>query len=125
MAKILLKANLKPSSFLLKKMKHRVGVSEGDKRKVIATRQLLRRKVTFFANGEREIHGVELDEQEIHDSEVLRLAHASILISAPVGDKDTCYVDATVDPVIVWVQGVPVEQYIRAHKQGITEINNV
>jgi hypothetical protein len=114
---------LKAGNFLLERVKP--SISEGDKRKVIAKRQLLGKQVTFFANGEREVEGNKLDEQELYNSEVLRLAHASILASVPVGDKDTCYVDATVNPVIVWVQGVPIEQYIRAHKQGIMENNDV
>ncbi len=83
----------------------------------MAKRYILKRKVTFYYNGLRIIEGVDLDEQEMHDSEILRLAHASLLINAPVGDKQACYVDATKNPVEIWVYGMPIEKFIATSRK--------
>jgi len=103
---LFLTANCKPSSFIKRMQKHRGDVSEGTQPKIIAQRRILNKIVTFYHNGLRIIEGVDLNEQEVHESEVLRFAHASLLISAPVGDKQACYVDATKNPVEVWVYGM-------------------
>lgn len=102
MAIIIGKATLKPGRFIKDNLKHK-NVSEGDKRFEIASRYILGKLVKFYNDGYREIIGVELDEQEIHDSQILRFAHASLLINEPVGDKKLCWVDARTNPVNVWI----------------------
>lgn len=98
-------------------LKHTGDVSEGTKFRVLAVRQILRRKVTFYVNGLRFIEGTDLNEEEMHNSEILRLAHASLLVEAGVGDKRYCYVDATKNPVEVWVYGMLVEDFIRTSQR--------
>lgn len=111
---ILLEAkNMQPSGTMSRMLRHKGDVSEGTKYKIIAKRIIMNRKVTFYHNGLREVEGLGLDEQEEHDSEILRLAHASILVKQPVGDKKMCYVDATKNPVEVWVYGMLAEKFIK------------
>jgi hypothetical protein len=110
MAKKLLLAILRPSKYLKRISED---VSEGSKSKLIATRVILGFKVLFYQNGLRVIEGLKLTEQEQIDSEILRLAHASILINEPVGSKHTCYVDATKNPVEVILYDMPAEIFIR------------
>jgi hypothetical protein len=107
-------ANMRPSAFL-KRMT--VGdTSTSSKAKLIATRTILGKTVTFFENGLRIIKDIDLDGEEQFNSEILKLAHASILMNAPVGDKKACYVDATKNPVEVIVYGLPVEEFIKRAK---------
>lgn len=113
MGKVFLLAKCRPSTLMKNMAKHRGDVSEGTQLKVIARRHILNRLVIFYHNGLRVIKGVNLNEQEVHESEVLRLAHASLLIGSPVGDKRACYVDATKDPVEVWVYGMKGEDFIK------------
>jgi hypothetical protein len=119
MGKIDLRAALRPSGFMRRMLRHS-DVSEGTKFKVIAKRQILKRIVTFYHNGLRVVEGTDLNEQEMHESEILRLAHASILVGAPVGDKKACWVNATVNPVSVWVYGMPIEEFL-ATSQRLVE----
>lgn len=101
MAKIDAQVTMRPTS-LLRKMREHVGdVSETSKTRLVCERRILGRRVKFYENGLRVIDG--LDDQESYDSEILRFAHASILIKQPVGDKRLCYVDATKDPVELWL----------------------
>jgi hypothetical protein len=102
LGKILFNAKLKPSAYLQRMLKHQ-NVSESSKHKVIAVRSILNHTVTFYADGIRTVDNLDLTEQEFHDSEILRFAHASILINEAVGDKKACYVDATKNPAEVWV----------------------
>lgn len=119
MGKIIqLTANLKPSN-LLRRMRKHAEVSEGSKHRLVATRIVLGKRVDFYHNGLRKVHGLELDEQEIHDSEVLRFAHASILTGLPSGNKDLLYVDASVNPVEVWIEGMPFKKYMNMAKQAV------
>ena len=67
----------------------------------------------------RIVKGVPLDDEESHDSEILRFAHASILIASPVGDKAKCYVDASKNPVEIWIYGMPAEKYLAGAEQCI------
>lgn len=94
-------------------LKHTGDVSEGTQGKVVATKRILNRTVTFYHNGLRQIKGTSLNEQEAHESEILRLAHASLLVGAPVGDKRHCYVDATKNPVEVWIYNMTVEEFLK------------
>ena len=105
-------ATAKPSKLLRNMVEHSGDVSEGTRFNVLAKRLIINRKVTFYSNGLRFIEGTDLDEQETHDSEILRLAHASILINAPVGDKRCCWVDATKNPVEIWVYGMTIQQFL-------------
>jgi len=94
---------------LLKRMREHVGdVSVTSKTRLMCERMILGRRVKFYENGLREIQG--LDEQESYDSEILRFTHASILINQPVGDKRLCYVDATKDPVELWLYGKQIKK---------------
>jgi hypothetical protein len=116
MAKQLLIAHCRPSLLMKRMVEHKCDVSEGTKYKSIAKRQLLGRQITFYSNGLRVIEGLDLTEQEQHDSEILRLTHASILIGEPVGDKRMCWVDATKDPVEIWVYGMELKDFIKRSK---------
>jgi hypothetical protein len=95
-------AKLKPSKFIKDDMCHR-DVSEGSKNFVVATRYIMGYLVKFYNDGMRKIVGLDLDEQELHDSQILRFAHASLLVNQPIGDKNLCYVDSSTDPVTVWI----------------------
>lgn len=109
-------ANCKPSALMKNMLKHRGDVSEGTQFRILAKRKILKRNVTFYHNGLRFIEGTDLNEQEMHESEILRLAHASILINAPVGDKKLCYVDATKNPVEVWIYGMTMREFLVTSK---------
>lgn len=113
-------ATCRPSALMRRMLLHSGDVSEGTQYKVLARRQILRRNVIFYHNGLRVIEGVDLNEQEVHESEILRLAHASLLVGSPVGDKRLCYVDATVNPVGIWIYGMPIEQFL-ATSQRLVE----
>ena len=120
MKKVLFEAkNLRPSAMLSRMLKHKGDVSIGSKAKVTARRIILGRKVTFYENGLRIVNDNDLNEDDEYKSEVLRLAHASILIGQPVGDKKSCYVDASTNPVTVVIYNMPAEQYIKMAKEAI------
>lgn len=97
-------------------LEHSGDVSEGTKCKVLAERVILNKKVTFYTNGLRKIEGVNLNDEDKYNSEILRFAQASILIGEPVGDKRKCYVDATKNPVEVWVHNLPLEEFLTKSK---------
>jgi len=96
-------AILRPSGLLKRMTAHKGDVSEGNKCKLIARRKILNKYVEFYRDGTRRIFGTGLNDEESYDSEILRFAHASILINGPVGDKRLCWVDATKDPVELWL----------------------
>lgn len=112
-------AHLRPSLFTKRMMKHKGDVSEGSQDKLIAKRRIVGTLVNFYHNGRREVRGVNLSEEEIHNSEILRLAHASLLLGEPVGDKKACYVDATKNPVEVWIYSMTVEEFLKTSKSCI------
>ena len=116
---IQLTATCKPSTLMRNMSAHCGDVSEGTKSKILAQRRILNKLVTFYHNGLRVIENVGLNEQEIHESEILRLAHASLLIGTPVGDKRACYVDAIKNPVEIWVYGIRVEEFIKTSQRLI------
>ena len=100
--------------------KHRGDVSEGSQDKLIAKRSIVGKLVNFYHNGRREVRGVKgLTEEEINNSEILRLAHASLLLGEPVGDKRACYVDATKNPVEIWIYRMTVEEFLKTSKSCI------
>lgn len=119
-SKILLFANPRPSNLLKRMRKHDCDVSVGSKGKVMAHRTILGKNVTFYENGLRVVDDKDLSEDDEHHSEVLRLAHASLLINDAVGDKNICYVDARVDPVEVHVYGMPAEEFIKQASKRIS-----
>lgn len=112
-----LTAKCQPSQLMRSMLRHTGDISEGTRGKIIAKRWILKKVVTFYHNGLRVITGTDLSEQEAHESEILRFAHASILIRAPVGDKKLCYVDATKNPVEVWVYGMPIEEFLATSRR--------
>ena len=114
-----LAANMKPALLMRRMLKHQGDVSEMDKRKPLAIRTMLGRKVWFYSNGEHVAEGVPLTDEEFYNSEVLRFAHASLLVGEAVGDKRKCYVDATTNPVEIWVYGVKAEEFA---KRGAKEV---
>jgi hypothetical protein len=122
--KKLFTAKLIPSAYLKRIFRHNSEVSEGSKSKVIARRKLLGRVVTFYQNGLRLIDGINITEQEQFDSQILKFAHASILIEGPVGDKKACYVDATKNPIEVWVYEQRIEDFIKKY-MTLTRTGNV
>lgn len=95
------RAKCRPSTMMRRMLSHRGDVSDGSSDRLIATRTILGKRVKFYANGRHVIAGSELTEEEQFSSEVLRLAHASLLVNDAVGDEKACYVDARSDPVIV------------------------
>lgn len=101
---ILARAILKPTRLYKRIIAHK-DVSEGSVDQLIARRIILNYEVLFYRDGRRKIRNLELEDQDIHDSEILRFTHASILLSEPCGDKKYCYVDASVNPVEVWIFG--------------------
>lgn len=92
---------------------HGKHLSEGDRPKLIATRMILNREVRFYSNGEH-IADCEVPIDEQFNAEMLRFAHASLLVRQPVGDKAVLWVDATKDPCEVWVHGMTLEQFVQA-----------
>lgn len=119
MAKKYLKAICRPSAYFRRITQHDGDVSESSKTKIIAVKRLLSKTVIFYANGLRSITGVDITEQEQYDSQILRFAHASILINAPVGDKKSCYVDATKDPIEVVIYNTPIKEFIKKSVKSI------
>lgn len=105
MSRILGRAHCRPTALMRRMLKHRGDVSEGSADRLLATRIILGRRVDFYRNGRRELHGSKLTDTEMHDSELLRFAHASLLDGTGVGDKLFCWVDATKNPVEVWLFG--------------------
>jgi hypothetical protein len=111
--------HMKPSAYLKRMRAHSGDLSESSKGKVLAKRTILGKKVTFYTNGLREVADIDLSEEDEFNSEILRLAHASILINEPVGDKEACYVDSSFDPVQIFVWGMPVDEFLSTTKEGI------
>lgn len=110
----------RPSSFTQNMAKHRGDVSEGSQDQVEFKRWILGKRVHFYRNGRRKVFGIELDEQEQHQSELLRLTHASLLIHGPVGEKAYIYVDATKGEYVeVWINNKRAEEFV---KDGLTSI---
>jgi hypothetical protein len=112
-----LTAVCKPTVLIRNMLRHNKDISEGTKYKIIAKRQILKKNVTFYSNGLRVIEGTDLNEQEMYDSEILRLAHASILVEKPVGDKRACYVDATKNPVEIWIYGMTIGRFLKSSQR--------
>lgn len=105
---------------MLRRMRtHQGDVSEGSKTKVMAQRTILGRTVTFYENGLRVVDDKDLSPDDEFNSEVLRLAHASLLINDAVGDKSQCWVDARTDPVQVWLYDHPAPQFVRKAQLAI------
>ena len=98
---------------------HRGDVSEGTKSKVLKRCKILGKDVVFYTDGRHVVDGVKLTEQEAHDSELLRFAHASILINGPVGDMAACYVDMSRSPPSIWLYDKPASVFIRDAKAAI------
>ena len=111
MAKRYLTGHCRPSAYFRRITQHDGNVSEGTKHRELARRRLLNREVVFYSDGFHFID-VEITEQEQYESQILRFAHASILIGQPVGDKASCYVDATKNPIEVVIYNIPLEQFI-------------
>lgn len=115
-----LSAHCKPTAFYRRVNEHnKDDHSCGSRGTLIAIRRLLKREVRFYNNGERVIVGGDLNEQELHDSEILKFSHASILINQPVGDKKVLWVDATINPVDVWIYGEPWQNFLKRSKDAI------
>jgi hypothetical protein len=109
--------NMKPST-MLKRMRAHVGdVSEGSKSNIMAKRTVLGKKVTFYENGLRVVEDKDLSEDDEYHSEVLRLAHASLLINDAVGDKKQCWVDARFEPVKIIIYDMPAAEFIKKASQ--------
>ena len=105
-------ATCRPSVLMKNHLRHQGDVSEGDKPKPIGTRTILGRKVRFYASGEH-IVDADIDAEDMYESEILRFAHASLICGIPVGDKQTTWVDASVDPCDVWMFGHRVADMIK------------
>ena len=113
-------ATVRPSKMFKSMLKHKGDVSEGSKCKILAKRTILGHEVIFYENGLRETD-TELTDEEEFNSEILRLAHASILINDAVGDKTKCYVDARKNPVEVFIYGYPADRYIKRAKNLVKD----
>jgi hypothetical protein len=112
---------VKPRKSLRDSIRHR-DVSEGCRHYVIAERILLGRLVLFFNDGYREVQGVDLNDEETHNSELLRFAHASLLINQPVGDKAYLYVDSSQKVVDVWLYGKQIKS--TSDLKGFVNVSN-
>ena len=121
MAKIIqFEAHMRPSNMMKRMRKHQGNLSESDKANVLAERTILGKKVTFLTDGTHYINGkIELDDEEMFNSHILRYTHASILIDEAVGDKKKLWVDASVNPVVIWLYGVPIESFVHQAKLAI------
>ena len=114
MKKVLLYPNaLRPSAMLKRMRAHTGDVSESSKAEIMARRTILGRKVTFYENGLRIVHSKDLSEDDQYNSEILRLAHASLLIGQPVGDKRQCWVDASTNPVTIVIYNTPASKFVK------------
>lgn len=109
-------AKLKPSTLMKRMRAHFGDVSEGSQVKVMAKRIILGKRVTFFENGLRVVEDKGLSEDDEFNSEVLRLAHASLLVNDAVGDREACYVDARKNPVEVVIWGMPANVFVKKAK---------
>lgn len=69
------------------------------------TRTILGVTCRFYPDGTHRVFGLDLNAQELHDSEVLRLARVSLMTGQPAGDKRRLWIDATAEPAEVWVYG--------------------
>jgi len=113
-------AHMKPSLMMKRLLRHQGDVSEGSKANVLATCRILGKKITFYTDGTHVIHGkMDVTEEEMFKSHILRYAHASLLIGEPVGDKRKIYVDATVEPIRVWLYGVTIQTFVKRAKAAI------
>ena len=109
----------RPSKMLKRLQAHQGDVSEGSHREILATRTILGKKVTFYRDGDHRVHSRRVSDEESYHSEILRFAHASLLINQPVGDKRRCYVDATRNPCEVWVCGLRAEDLVKQAESAI------
>ena len=116
--KVQFEANLKATNLFRNMNKHAGNLSEGDRPQLIATKTILGKKVKFYTSGEHVVEA-ELTPQEQYDSEILRFAHASLIVGEGVGDKAILYVDASVDPCDVWIYNEPAAQFIKKAMEAI------
>ena len=114
-----LSGTAKPSALFKNMQKHRGNPSEGSSHRLIGTRTVLGKKVQFFSDGTRKAHGIRLSEEEEYGSQILRLTHASLLVNEPVGDKRKFWVDATKNPVEIWIDDKPMSQFVSECKVAI------
>ena len=113
-------AHMRPSLMMKRLRKHQGDVSESSKANILATCRILGKKITFYTDGTHIIQGkIDVTEEEMFKSHILRYAHASLLIGEPVGDKRKIYVDATVEPIRVWLYGVTAQTFIKRTKAAI------
>ena len=114
MGLIQLETKLTASAMLNNMHRHQGDVSEGTQHRPIASRWILGHRCSFFADGTHTIDGIDITAEDEYASEILRFAHASLITGGPVGDKAKCWVDATVDPAIVWIHGLEARDLIRS-----------
>lgn len=112
-------ALLRPSNMAKKLRQHQGDVSTGSKAKILATRSILGKVVTFYENGEHKVRQKGITDEEQFNSEILRFAHASLLIAGPVGSKERIWIDATKNPVEIWLYNMPAEQFVKLADQKI------
>lgn len=108
-----LHSTLKPTSAFSRMLKHKGDVSESSRANILGERTILGKKVIFYKDGSRRVINEDINDEEAFDSELLKLAHASLLTNKAVGDKSFCYVDATLNPVKVILYGMPAEEFIK------------
>ncbi len=122
-------ARLSPSLMMKTHMKHQGDVSEGSQANLLAVREICGRRVELYTSGEHLVDA-HITPEEMYDSEILRFAHASVIIEGPVGHKRTCYVDASSDtpvdryktrsqPCEVWCYGHELSDFIEASRRAI------
>ena len=100
--KVFLSGIARPVGAMARSARHK-DASESSKSRLTCSRLILGYTVNFYESGLRVVEGLPLDDQECFDSQILRFAHASVLIGEPVGDKCFCYVDSRANPVEVWL----------------------
>ena len=115
-----LTATLRPSALSNKLAKGRQDNSVSSHAHALATRWVLGKRIVFYRSGEHVIQGQHgLTDEEQYNSELLRFVHASLLASQPIGDEQVLYVDASQDPVEVYICGLPGDEYMRQVREAI------
>ena len=116
-----LSGTCRPTKLMRRLQEHRGDVSSSDMCRLIAKRNLLGQTVRFYTSGEHVIEGSTLPLADQYDSELLKFAHASLLVNGPVGDKRKLWVDATTDPCQVWIEGHSVVDFLRRARRRVMD----
>ena len=111
---------MKPTGLASRMRKHNGdALSESDRAQPFAKRTVLGKRVKFYTTGEHVVSRTDLSDDEQYNSELMRFCHASLLTGQPVGDKKVLWVDASTNPVQVWLFGQTAEDFCNTTKDAI------